>query len=346
MKTWLAEFGAGLALGLRGLVAKEMRSRSRGWRPMWLLTAYLLALTAVVAGFLSLIERGAGTLHPAMGLQAFSTLAVTSVLLLAFITPALTVGAVSGERERRTLDLLLITRASALGLVSGKLAGSLVYILFLLAAALPAFALVYLFGGVPWLNLAMTLAVAAVTAITHAALGLLLSTLLRRTALASVVAYLVVLLLVFGLPFVAAVSAFARQPVVSDMAAGGPPPAYLYASPLASVSSVLPSGQYGWGLPIVVDLGFIVTGGRYAKALQPAGTSIGQAVHIVGSNPSTGEPITVVTWAPWVYHFAISGVVTLASLLLAALVIRPIKPWHTWRATRRPRPAASEARTA
>ena len=41
MKRWLAEFATGLRLGLRGLVEKELRTRSRGWRPMWLLTGYL-----------------------------------------------------------------------------------------------------------------------------------------------------------------------------------------------------------------------------------------------------------------------------------------------------------------
>nr|MDA8217790.1 hypothetical protein [Dehalococcoidales bacterium] len=135
MKGWFGRFGAGLALGLRGLVAKEMRSRSRGWRSVILLTAYLCALTGGLAGFTALLS-GTGLGSYMVGTQLFSALALGSVLLMAFITPALTVGAVSGERERRTLDLLLVTGSSPLGLVTGKMIGSLFYILFLLIAAL------------------------------------------------------------------------------------------------------------------------------------------------------------------------------------------------------------------
>ncbi len=200
-----AESRAGLMLGLRGLLSKETRSRSRGWRPVWLLTGYLGMLTLAVSGFLALMGAVGGVVSPMMGTQLFSALAMGAVMLLAFITPALTVGAVSGERERRTLELLLVTRASTLGLAAGKLAGSLFYVLFLLAASLPAFALVYLFGGVPTIYVVMVLAVAVVTALAHASLGLLLSALLRRTIVASVVAYLLVLFVVFGLPFVARV---------------------------------------------------------------------------------------------------------------------------------------------
>src|SRR6185295_9683946 len=117
--------------------------------------SYLLLLSGGVLGFLYLVRLGMGVIPPTLGSQLFSSLALGAVLLLAFITPALTAGAVSGERERRTLDLLLVTRASPLGLVLGKLAGSLLYVLFLLLAALPAFALVYLYGGVPPRYLAM-----------------------------------------------------------------------------------------------------------------------------------------------------------------------------------------------
>src|SRR5512133_3836877 len=246
-----AEARAGLLLGLRSLVGKEMRSRSRGWRPVLILTGYLGLLTISVAGFLGLVGKVGGVISPTIGTQLFSALAMGSVLLLAFITPALTVGAVSGERERRTLDLLLVTRSSPLGLAAGKLAGSLLYVVYLLAASLPAFALVYLFGGVPALYLGMVLAVAVMTALAHASLGLFLSALLRRTIVASVVAYLLVLFMVFGLPFVSAVAMVSQQARMGVQQFGGPPPAFMYASPRTSLTSVLPGGSPAMGVPLV-----------------------------------------------------------------------------------------------
>lgn len=333
-----AEARAGLILGLRGLLGKELRSRSRGWRPMLLLTGYLAALTLAVAGFLALMARVGGVVSPTLGTMLFSALALGSVLLLAFITPALTAGAVSGERERRTLDLLLVTRASALGLVTGKLLGALFYILFLLVASLPAFALVYLFGGVPPLHFMMVVVVAAVTGVTYAAVGLLLSALLRRTLVASVLAYLLVLALVFGMPFVSAVLALASQVRGDPSQSPGGPPVFLYASPMASLTSVLPAGS-GSGSATPADLLLpLLTGGRYGfpgQTMAVTSSGVTTSVYVVGSNPTTGQPVTVIAWAPWVYNFLFSGALTLLCLLGATLALAPVKPWRAWRVRRK-----------
>ena len=52
-----SEFGRGLKLGLGGLFLKELRSRSRGWRPALLLTGYLAALALGVVGLLLLVGQ-------------------------------------------------------------------------------------------------------------------------------------------------------------------------------------------------------------------------------------------------------------------------------------------------
>ncbi|MGE5618843.1 MAG: ABC transporter permease [Sphingomonadaceae bacterium] len=324
------EARTGLRLGLRGLVAKELRSRSRGWRPVWLLTGYLAMLALAVGGFLALMANVGGVISPNLGIQLFSALATGAVLMLAFITPALTVGSISGERERRTLELLLVTRASALGLVLGKLAGSLLYVLFLLVASLPAFALVYLFGGVPPLHLGMVLAVAAVTAVAYASLGLLLSALLRRTIVASVVAYLLVLFLVLGLPFLSILAVLASQ----GRASGGTA-LYSFASPMSSLASVLPSNS-GWGMPLVGDLLPLVLGGRlgFGRVESAAGGISATMVYALQPDPITGQVATVVAWAPWVYHFLFSAALAALCVLLAALVLAPTKPWQARRLRR------------
>lgn len=361
----------GFRLGLRGLVMKELRSRSRGWRPMWLLLGYLGALTLAVAGFLALSTQPSPgrTISATLGLQLFSALAFGLVLLLAFITPALTVGSISGERERRTLDLLLVTRASALGLVVGKLAGSLFAVLLLLLASLPAFAIVYLFGGVPLAYLGLVLLIACATALAHAALGLLLSGLLRRTALASVAAYLVVLALVLGPPaasvfvpaagptgrlaasslmvssqsgpssFIASHPAGVAPPMMGGPSvalwAAGPPPLYTDASPLVVLSSLLPASP-GGSPP---------GPGSYGGpgSIRPPGLNLAYSLYVVRADPTTGEMNTVTTWAPWVYYALLSvGLAVLGTLGAAAALARP-KRWRVWRARRRAVPAAARA---
>ena len=327
-QSW-ASFRTGLALGVQGLLAKELRARNRGWRPLLLLTGYLVMLSGAVVGFLYLVGQAAGIMPPTLGTQLFSALSLGAVMLVAFITPALTAGTISGERERRTFDLLLVTRASPLGLVAGKLLGSLLYVLFLLVAALPAFALVYLYGGVPPSYLGMVVAVAAVTALGHAALGLLLSALFRRTIVALVLSYLVVLVLVIGMPFAATVLGIARQMSPGPRGApfqAGAPPTFLYVSPLLALGSVLPGGSGEADL-----IGSTLQGVLYRGAgPQPPDLSIARRVYVVGVEPMTGRPQTVVGWAPWVFYFAADGAFAALAALIAALAVTPVKPWHVW----------------
>lgn len=336
----MKRFWNGLNLGLSGLLAKELRSRSRGWRSVMLLTGYLGALALGAAGFLTLTQQAGQPIRPNVGAQFFSILATGFVVLLALVTPALTSGSVSGERERKTLDLLLITQASPFGVITGKWLGSVFYTLFLLIASLPAFALVYLFGGVPVNHLGMVLAVAAVTALTYSALGLLLSAIFKRTGVASLVTYLLVFVLVLGLPFVGLIQRSSGQPDKFGVARSMP--AYSNASPLTAVSSVLPassSGYYGGGgvlqeiLQRALQMGFGVSS-------QPTQSSMSRMQVVTKVDPQTGQPEFKEVWAPWVHYFAISGVVTVLSILLATFAISPIKFWQAWRVRRRNRSAA------
>jgi ABC-type transport system involved in multi-copper enzyme maturation permease subunit len=330
------DFLLGLRLGLSGLVTKELRSRSRGWRPVLVLTGYLLLLSGGVLGFLYLVRLGMGVVPPTLGSQLFSTLALGAVVLLSFIAPALTAGAVSGERERRTLDLLLVTRASALGLVVGKLLGSLMYALFLLSASLPAFALVYLYGGVPPSYLLMVFLVAVVTALTHAAVALFLSALLRRTLATLVLSYMLVLGVVFGVPFVSGIANVTGQMQMSSraMPMSGPvarsavlePAWYSYVSPVVSLASVLPAGSPDVDLVGAVMRGVLIPGGGFAP--QPSGLPLWRRQYVVGIDTATGRAETIVGWAPWVYHFLLSGIASIFCVLVSALSVAPIKPWR------------------
>ena len=59
------------------------------------------------------------------------------LLLIIFIAPSFTSGAITGERERQTYDLLRTTLLATPSFITGKLESSLGYILLLLLAAIP-----------------------------------------------------------------------------------------------------------------------------------------------------------------------------------------------------------------
>jgi ABC-type transport system involved in multi-copper enzyme maturation permease subunit len=346
-KSWLPRaraFYEGLSCGLFALISKETRAGSRGWRFTFMLTGYLLALTGFVAGFLALANNTTLGTAPGLGLQLFSILAAAAVLLLAFITIAVTAGSISGERERRTLDLMLVTRSSALGLVTGKLAGSLVHILFLLVASLPAFALVYLFGGVPAQYFVLFFIVASTTAVFHASIGLLLSAWLRRTILASVLAFVVVLAMVAGVPIAGAIvgarepeAARGRMSIQQSGMSGwqgyapfafeafgrvGPPRAFTYASPLIALASVLPATG-GSDEDVTMAGPFLQLFVVGTLRSGDSGTSLWRAAYVDRIDPVSGQPEIKTTWAPWLYYVFITAVTVPFILLLAAAGLSP-----------------------
>jgi len=93
-------------------------------------------------------------------------------LALAMLAAALTAAtAVSLEKDRRTLELLLVSRLSDAQLVAGKLAGSLVRVLLLLVAAVPVFAIAAAFGGVTAGQLARAFLATAAAAVAAASIA-------------------------------------------------------------------------------------------------------------------------------------------------------------------------------
>ena len=64
------------------------------------------------------------------------------------VKPAMTAGAISLEREKQTLELLVTTPLGTLALVLGKLFSALTYVFLLILASIPLASIVFTFGGV------------------------------------------------------------------------------------------------------------------------------------------------------------------------------------------------------
>jgi ABC-type transport system involved in multi-copper enzyme maturation permease subunit len=181
-----------LALLDNPLIAKDAVSRMRSWRAPVVLTLYLgllgfsgYAIFVVVAISSGVDRTGAAR----TGSTVFNSLAVIQMSLVSLFAPALAAGAISGERERQTLDVLLVSRVSAAGIVVGKLVASVAFMLLLILAALPLFAAVFLFGGIDFEQFMVTQLLTVSTALSIGAVSLFLSAFFRRTLPSTVAAY-------------------------------------------------------------------------------------------------------------------------------------------------------------
>ncbi|HYF75871.1 MAG TPA: ABC transporter permease [Symbiobacteriaceae bacterium] len=171
------------------VLARESRVRMRGWKAPALITLYV-AVLGFIAWFILAVTRAVGqTFAPELGGIIFAMLGVAQFGLLVFSAPGLTAGAIAGEREKQTLDLLLITRMTPFQVVTGKLWAAVAFSLLLMFASLPVYSLLFLMGGISMSHLAQTTAVYIVTVFLLGALGLYFSSVFRRTQAAVVASY-------------------------------------------------------------------------------------------------------------------------------------------------------------
>lgn len=132
----------------------------------------LLAIIAtcwlVMTGTQSITSAGDTAHFSATLLRTLAPLQLTLAVLAAAMTAAV---AVSVEKDRRTLELLLLSRLTERELVLGKLAASLVRVLLMLLSAIPVFAIASLFGGVTVPQLARLFVVTTAAALAAASIA-------------------------------------------------------------------------------------------------------------------------------------------------------------------------------
>jgi hypothetical protein len=180
------------------VILKELRGRMRGRQAFILLTVYLgLIALFIVLIYNSVFGVQSLTWDPSSrqiaGKVVFGTVVLLELLLLSFIAPGLTAGAITAERERQTFDLLRTTLLSAQSLVLGKLGSAFSYLLLLILTALPIQSLAFLLGGVGLGELVVSSVMLVVTAIFFCTLGLFFSSFMKRTLPATVSSYAAIL---------------------------------------------------------------------------------------------------------------------------------------------------------
>jgi ABC-type transport system involved in multi-copper enzyme maturation permease subunit len=206
------------------VLVQEMRVRQRGMKPFVVMLAYLLILsicTMLMIFFMMPEQRSDSRQMSEMGQWIYAALTFLQLVMVVLIVPAYSSGAVSGERERGTFDLLALTLLSSSSIVTQKLAAAVGQVVMLILTSLPVMSVVFLLGGVSPIEVIVAYLVLLVTAIALGALGMLCSCCLRSSKAATFAAYLIIILFMAGLPIGGAWlldMARAQQSILSDRA--------------------------------------------------------------------------------------------------------------------------------
>ncbi|MBU9713103.1 ABC transporter permease [Evansella tamaricis] len=183
---------------------KEIRLRFRSSKSYIGIASYLGILGLISLGFigLTLSYDYMGTFRPEESRSMFLLISMLQLALVIFITPGLTAGVISSERERQTLPILLTTAQSSTAIILSKLISSLSFLLLIVFATAPLYMIVFLYGGISPSNVVASFSLYAFAMLVIGSFGILASTIIRKTILAMVTTYSVAFFMTGGLAII------------------------------------------------------------------------------------------------------------------------------------------------
>jgi len=181
------------------VLQKELKVKMRSWKAAILIGVYNLVLLLLTIFILKMtVANGTGVPTQSTIFGTYAFLVAAQFGLIALITPALTAGAISGEREKQTLDILLSTTLNHGSIITGKLFASLSQVILLLISSIPVFSIIFLYGGIGFVQLIQVYLFFIVVAITLGSIGIFFSTYIKKSTAANVLTYAVVVFLGIG----------------------------------------------------------------------------------------------------------------------------------------------------
>ena len=348
----LREFGSSVST----IMSKELRSRFRGRRAFIVLTLYLAVLALIAYG--AYLHEAPGATTPQLvgpegnainaanasaliGQAIFAMLSIFQLMLVAFLAPAFTTGAISLEREKATLDLLVTTPLRPGAIVVGKLLSALAFVVLMILAGIPVSALVLMYGGASVEDIFRAQVVLLVAAIGFGVIGLFCSALIKRTQSATVVAYSTVLVLTVGTFFIWRFWT-AAMGGATDGAFGLPsraPEQLLYLNPAIAMVEIVADTEITTG-----DMGRIMSEIRGTDGIIPVDGKPGVIADCPPNARCAAPPVPTVfdPRPPETGHFLPRFALTFAglSLLLTLASMRLVVPAGLGFSLRRPRQPA------
>ncbi|MEM9777534.1 MAG: hypothetical protein AAF902_23350 [Chloroflexota bacterium] len=197
------------------ITLKELRSRMRGRRAFVILSLYLLATCTIIFFiylFLALENSASATTGQIAGQAIFFVMVSIQMFLVVFVAPAFTSGAITGEKERQTFELLRTTLMSPRRFVFGKVISALGYVLLLIVSTIPLLFLAFMIGGVSWIEIVVSQIMLIAGAFTYSLMGLYFSSRMKTTLAATVMTYITTLAILVGLPLVVLLGSLIASP--------------------------------------------------------------------------------------------------------------------------------------
>ena len=175
------------------VLTRELLVNLRSPRSFVLQLVYVSMLGAMVYVSWLYIEGQGQQVSSGAAQRLFELFVLGQFLLVALVAPTFAAGSITGEKERKTYEMLLASPLEPSTILVGKLLSSLTYIVLLIISTLPLMILCFLLGGILLSEIVRAYLVLLLAASTFGLLSVACSSFFRRTSSALVVSYLVIL---------------------------------------------------------------------------------------------------------------------------------------------------------
>jgi ABC-type transport system involved in multi-copper enzyme maturation permease subunit len=156
---------------LRVVLGSGRRLRHLGYRSGYLGVLFFVFLT----GFFAHESADSLAALAKSSTQTFQFVAIAQLLLMCFLAPVFTAGAITQERDAETYNILLTTPLSNAQIILGSLFSRLFFVFMLLFSGLPIFCITMIYGGVTLRHILLSAAIAGSTALITGSLAIMVS---------------------------------------------------------------------------------------------------------------------------------------------------------------------------
>ncbi|QDV66628.1 ABC-2 family transporter protein [Rosistilla carotiformis] len=178
------------------VLQRELLVNLRTHRAFFLLALYQVLLAAVVLVAWPTDEKLDLTQNPPSARKLVDLFFLGQYVLASLMAPSFAAGTITGEKERKTYEMLLASPLRPTAIVFGKMVASLTHLGMLIVASLPIIVLCLPLGGVSIYEVLAAYLGLIVSVVCFGAIGVACSSYFGRTSASLVVSYLVILPLV------------------------------------------------------------------------------------------------------------------------------------------------------
>lgn len=179
---------------LNPILMKEIKLGSRSIRLPLTVMFYdiVLSMVAVIAILIaSATGSSGGGMNYSGFLYIYEVLGWLQIGIMVWIVPILTAGAVSGEREKQTLEIMLTTPQKPISIVWGKLLAALFNFMIYIISSVPIMAIAFVLGGMNWLALLGYICMMVLLAVYIGSIGVFCSCTFKRTIVSIVMTFVI-----------------------------------------------------------------------------------------------------------------------------------------------------------